>query len=308
MQVDGKIMTQWWRFVVPIGVRMHLKWMYQVLLNRQLKRREKSLDLMIHMMRIRIYKRWCCITCIWFLSLLHQAFGWCMQAEGGLVSRQTVEVECLNFWKAPLWSKFLRSHEKLAKYQTKCTQLFEVIDNIVQQFPLKEIKSHQNKGWVRIPKDIKSKISEIADKIRGVTIQTIMPCVTNKKSAHLLCVDGYNTKSLVRNIPCNTLFALEKQLLEYSSCTLFACQEEIYFGVGQRNTDNEQQLNQYQRFPLQCKLMFDNKEHQCMLGAFMKVFCEVLTTSGQDILMKYICNHKDMWYKWVRLVQTVEWF
>ncbi len=81
---------------------------------------------------------------------------------------------------------FLRSHEKLAKYLTKYTQ--------TRQFPLKEIKSHQNKGWVRIPKDIKSKFSYIADKIRGVTIQTIMPCVTNKKSAHLLSIQGDNTK------------------------------------------------------------------------------------------------------------------
>ncbi len=66
--------------------------------------------------------------------------------------------------------KFLRSHEKLAKYLTKYTQSFEVIDNVVRQFPLKEIKSLQNKGWVRIPIEIKSKICEIADKIKGATI------------------------------------------------------------------------------------------------------------------------------------------
>ncbi len=119
-----------------------------------------------------------------------------------------------------------------------------------------------------------------------------MPCVTNKKSAHLLSVQGDNTKRLVTNIPQNTLFVLDKRLLDYSSCTLFACQEEIYFGVCQRNTDNDEQLNQYQQFPLQCKLIFDNIEHQCILGAFMKLCCEVLTMSGRDTLMKYIGNHK----------------
>ncbi len=66
-----------------------------------------------------------------------------------------------------------------------------------------------------------------------------------KKSAHMLSVQGDNTKRLVTNIPCNTLFALDKWLLDSSSCTLFAWQEEIYFGVGQRNTDNDEQLNQY---------------------------------------------------------------
>ena len=196
------------------------------------------------------------------------------------------------FGKCLFDPKFLRSHEKLAKYLTKYTQPFEVIDSVVRQFPLKEIKSHQNKGWVRIPKDIKSKINEIADKIRGVTIRTIMPYVTNKKSAHLLSVQGDNRKHLVTNIPRKTLFALDKRLLDYSSCTLFACQEEIYFGVGQRNTDNDEELNQYQQFPLHCKMIFDNDEHQCVLGAFMKMCCEVLTTSGRDCLMKYIYNHK----------------
>ncbi len=196
------------------------------------------------------------------------------------------------FGKCLFDPKFLRSHEKLSKYLTKYTQPFEVIDSVVRQFPLKEIKALRNKGWVRIPKDIKLKINEIADKIRGVTIRTIMPCVTNKKSAHLLSVQGDNRKHLVTNIPRNTLFALDMRLLDYSSCTLFACQEEIYFGVGQRNTDNDENLNQYQQFPLQCKMIFDNDDHQCVLGAFMKMCCEVLTTSGRDSLMKYICNHK----------------
>ncbi len=98
------------------------------------------------------------------------------------------------FGKCLFDPKFLRSHENLAKYLTKYTQPFEVIDNVVRQFSLKEIKAHQNKGWVRLPKDIKSKINDIADKIRGVTIQTIMPFATNKKSAHLLSVQGDNRK------------------------------------------------------------------------------------------------------------------
>ncbi len=94
-----------------------------------------------------------------------------------------------------------------------------------------------------------------------------MPCVTNQNSACLLSVQGDNTKQLVTNIPRNTLFALDKWLLDYSSCTLFACQDEIHFRVGQRNTGNDEHLNQYQRFPLQDKMIFENNEHQCMLGA-----------------------------------------
>ncbi len=58
-----------------------------------------------------------------------------------------------------------------------------------------------------------------------------MPCVVNKKSAHLLSVHGDNTIQLVTNIPLNTLFALDKLLLDYSSCTLFACQEECILGL-----------------------------------------------------------------------------
>ncbi len=77
-----------------------------------------------------------------------------------------------------------------------------------------------------------------------------------------MSVQGDNRKHLVTNIPCNTLFALDKHLLDYSSCTLFVCQEEIYFGVGQRNTDNVEQLNQYQQFPLQCRMVIHIDEHQ----------------------------------------------
>ncbi len=88
-----------------------------------------------------------------------------MQAEGSLVSRQTVEVKCSNFWNCTFDHKFLKSHEKMAKYLKKYTEPFEVIDNIVQQFPLKEIKSHQNKGWVSILKEVSQKSVRLLTKL-----------------------------------------------------------------------------------------------------------------------------------------------
>ncbi len=103
-------------------------------------------------------------------------------------------------------------------------------------------------------------------------------------------VHGDNTNQLVTNIPWNILFAFDKSLLDYSFCTLFEYQEETYFCFVQRKTDNDEQLNQYRWFPLQCKLVFENNEHQCILGAFMKMCCEVLVPSWQDTLMKFIKN------------------
>ncbi len=82
----------------------------------------------------------------------------------------------------------------MTKYLRKYTELFEVIDNVVWQFPLKEIKSHQNKEWVSIPKEVKSNVCKIADKIKGFTIWSIMPYVINKKSAYDLSVHGDNMK------------------------------------------------------------------------------------------------------------------
>ncbi len=61
----------------------------------------------------------------------------------------------------------------------------------------------------------------------------------------------------------------------------------MYFGVGQRNADNDEHLNQYQRFLLNCKIVFENDDHQCILGVFMMMHCEVFIPSGQDTLMKY---------------------
>ncbi len=60
----------------------------------------------------------------------------------------------------------------------------------------------------------------------------------------------------------------------------------MYFGVGQRSSENDEALNQLQKFPLQCKIVFDNDDHQCVLGAFMKMCCEVLLPSAHKHLLK----------------------
>ncbi len=69
---------------------------------------------------------------------------------------------------------------------------------------------------------------------------------------------------------------------------LFAFQDKMYFGVGQRNTGKDEYLIQLQQFPLQCKPVFENNEHQCIVGAFIKMRYEVLISSGLDTLIKYI--------------------
>ncbi len=93
---------------------------------------------------------------------------------------------------------------------------------------------------------------------------------------------------LVTNIPQDTLFSLGKHLLDYTSCVLFAYQEEMHFGVGQRNMDNNDYLKPFQWLSLQCKLVFENNEHQCILGVFVKMCCEVLLPSECNRLMKCI--------------------
>ncbi len=75
---------------------------------------------------------------------------------------------------APLIVIF-NSHDKIAKYLRKYTESFEIMDSVIRQFPFKEIKPNQNKGWVVISKDIKSKINLIANKIKGVAICLHMP-------------------------------------------------------------------------------------------------------------------------------------
>ncbi len=87
------------------------------------------------------------------------------------------------------------------------------------------------------------------------------------------------------NILQDSLFALDKQLLDNTSCVLFACQEEMYFGIGQRSSEDEEALNQFQKFPLQCKIVFDKDDHQRILGAFMKMCCEVLLPSALEHLL-----------------------
>ncbi len=70
-----------------------------------------------------------------------------------------------------------------------------------------------------------------------------MPCIVENPNEHLLSVHGDNKKNLVTNIPCESLFSLNQQLLDYTSCVLFACQEQMYFGIGQRSSENDEALN-----------------------------------------------------------------
>ncbi len=111
MQVDGKLMMQWCNFADPTGSRMHLNWLFQVLLNRPLKRRRNSCDLMKCMST-----RDCDTYHLW----LQQTFGYWMQEEGNLVWRQAVEVKCSDFWEVHLWSKIhlipWKDHQVLKKY------------------------------------------------------------------------------------------------------------------------------------------------------------------------------------------------
>lgn len=79
---------------------------------------------------------------------------------------------------------------------------------VIKQFSLDLSRSNQNKRWVTIPTDVRSKIKNIAEKVKGVTIPAIMPCVVAKQSVHLLSVHGNNTKALVMNISRDMLFAL----------------------------------------------------------------------------------------------------
>ncbi len=127
---------------------------------------------------------------------------------------------------------FLALHEPISKYLKKYTEPFEAMDCVVKQLSLEFIRTNQNKGWVDIPKNVKSKIDEIADKIKGLTIHTIMPCVIGKQCSHLLSLHGNNKKTLVASIPKYKLFEFERRLMDYTSCVLFACQEEMYFRVG----------------------------------------------------------------------------
>ncbi len=76
------------------------------------------------------------------------------------------------------------------------------MDCVVKQFPLKGIKSNQNKGWVTIPKSVRTKICNIANKIKDTSIRSFMPCIIAKTSAHLLSVHGDNKKTLVTSILC----------------------------------------------------------------------------------------------------------
>ncbi len=112
------------------------------------------------------------------------------------------------------------------------------------------------------PKNVKSCIFQIADKINSVIIRSIIPCISDNPNVHLLSVHGDNKKTLVTNIPQDSLFALDKRIWDCTSCILFAYQEEMYFGIGQRRSENDEALNQFQKFPLQCKLVFDNDNHQ----------------------------------------------
>ncbi len=92
------------------------------------------------------------------------------------------------YGKCTFSKDFLASHKLISKYLKKYTKPFKAMDCVVKQLSLTFIRTNQNKGWVDISKNFKSKIDEIADKIKGSKIRTIMSCVIGKQSSHSLSV------------------------------------------------------------------------------------------------------------------------
>ncbi len=58
------------------------------------------------------------------------------------------------------------------------------------------------------------------------------------------------------------------------------------FGVGQRKVKDDEHYNHFWKFPLHCKLVYDNDYYQCILGVFNKMCCEVLIPSEHEKFMK----------------------
>ncbi len=62
----------------------------------------------------------------------------------------------------------------------------------------------------------------------------------------------------------------------------------MYFGIDQRSSENDEDLNRFQKFLLKCKLVFDNDDHQCIFGVFMKMCCELLLPSAHEHLLSSV--------------------
>ncbi len=73
-------------------------------------------------------------------------------------------------------------------------------------------------------------------------MHSIMTCILEDPNAHLLSVHG-DKKTLVTNFPRVSLFALDKGSWDCTSCVLFTSQEEMYCGIGQRSSENDEVLN-----------------------------------------------------------------
>ncbi len=82
-------------------------------------------------------------------------------------------------------------------------------------------------------------------------MRSIIPYTVDNPNAHILSDNGDNKKTLVTNIPWDSMFALDKQFLDHTSCVLFACQEEMYFGIGQRSSENDEALNRFSNITMQ---------------------------------------------------------
>ncbi len=77
-----------------------------------------------------------------------------------------MEVKRSNFWKCSFDKDFLNSHDEIANYLRRYTEPLEVIDSVIKQFLPKEINSNQNKALAVIPKEVKSNMCKIAEKIK----------------------------------------------------------------------------------------------------------------------------------------------
>ncbi len=162
MQAAVKMMMQWGRLVVPISARVPQFGCFELPWGGK----RKSWDTMKLLTRIHISRKWCYILWAWFLSFVAISH-WILNASR---SQFKIKINCgsqaFEFLEVLIWQRFSQFSWWNCKLFEKVTEPLEVIDSVIKQFLPKEINSNQNKALAVIPKEIKSNMCKIAEKIK----------------------------------------------------------------------------------------------------------------------------------------------
>ncbi len=185
--------------------------------------------------------------------------------------------------------KILKEYPHAAKTLEAYSEGFEVADYLVKLFPISVLENLGNGKWQNIPQEVLLSINSMRQTAYKGIFKSIIPCIPTTNQ-HLIRLHGTKQFHLVDYIPLLALFEGDKRTLDKTSYVLYACNAQIYFGIGKK-LSSEKNLLKSEKEVLSASV-FRNDDQQCIIGSFVKMCSSILLPDLQVKMDDWLVQNK----------------